>query len=277
MVLEEKEKFYNADRKLYLVGENGEFLDWYYSNMKYGYVPATSLEEIQDLIDTIVIWFEFKYPSKYFGVRKSRLDAALENPDDLSKFMDIAQLKMRLTQSETVLFDCLYRMGCGHNYVTGIVNVRIKDNYSNETYYINLGDRDGLINSMDLDFLEGSMNFSDATISIAELYSTLKGNPRYDIEELKRVFLHHKTDLKLRKQLLEFINLALIYSKKTTPELGYERAKLFSAEMSEYFGIDLEVPEFKSLPVERKTKKISKAMRIMNLKSKIDTEVARII
>lgn len=51
---------------------------------------------------------------------------------------------------------------------------------------------------------------------------------------MDKIELIHKIDLKLREILLQLTSLSIIYSKNTSPERGYLRAKKFIEEFNEY-------------------------------------------
>ena len=54
-----------------------------------------------------------------------------------------------------------------------------------------------------------------------------------DYTELKECINNHKTDLELRKIILQLAALKILYSSNTIPEYGYERAKKFITEFNE--------------------------------------------
>ena len=71
----------------------------------------------------------------------------------------------------------------------------------------------------------------DKEIKLDELIKILENLNRKI--NLKECVNNHNIDLELRKKLLQFVALKLLYSKNTIPENGYERAKRFIEEFNE--------------------------------------------
>ncbi len=73
--------------------------------------------------------------------------------------------------------------------------------------------------------------------------SALKGNKEYDISEAQRALETHKIDLQLRKKLLEFIALSIIYSKNFIPAISIMIAREFAFEIEDTLGIKIDIDE----------------------------------
>lgn len=268
----DRKKFYESDRREYVIKENEEFLMWLYANIEKGYTPPLNLREIQRTIGMIKTWYEFKYPVN----RLTPIEGIESSPfvtDYMSDSMTILALKYRLTPKERRFLDCEFRVG-NRDEDNHLIEFSVREKFSNTSHRISLDAKTGLLKNGDLEFLGLFQDVRDV-ISIVEIYHTLRERSNYDIEELKSVHLHHKTDLKLRRRIFELINLALIYSKDATPELGYKRARMFSREFSHYFHIDIEPPELESLPQEKESKKITDTVKMMRLIGKIDTKLTK--
>lgn len=269
MILDKK-KFYACDKREYILQENEQFLLWLNKNIDLGYIPPLNLKELQKMIDVITTWYEYKYPVS----RNSFYD--IEVPpftiDYMSDAMTLTALRTRLTTKERVFLDCKFRIGIQDTQDDSVKFI-IKERSKNVEHQISIDCKTGLLKDADLEFLELFQDVKDS-ISIVEMYHTLKMYDNYDISELKSIHLHHKTDLRLRRRLFELINLALIYSKDATPEIGYKRAQMFSREFSRYFHIDIEPPELESLPLEKPQKRLTDTVKMMRLISKISTKIS---
>lgn len=268
----DRKKFYESDRREYVIKENEEFLMWLLANIEKGYTPPLNLREMQRIIGTIKTWYEFKYPMNRLTPMEG-IENAFFVTDYVSDSMTILALKYRLTPKERRLLDCEFRMG-SRDEDKNLIEFSVLEKFSNTRHHISLDAKTGLLKNGDLEFLDLFKDVRDA-ISIVEIYHTLKEHSNYDIEELKSIHLHHKIDLKLRRRIFDLINLALIYSKDVTPELGLKRAKMFSREFSRYFHIDIEPPELESLPMEKESRKITDTVKMMRLVGKIDTKLSK--
>ena len=64
MTIAQAERFYETDTKEYEIEKNKEFLNWLENSISNGYYCYIGLEELQELIDNIVKWYEIKYPER---------------------------------------------------------------------------------------------------------------------------------------------------------------------------------------------------------------------
>ncbi len=71
---------------------------------------------------------------------------------------------------------------------------------------------------------------------------------KLDYSEIQDSVSNHQVDLKLRKRILQLVALKLLYSKKTIPERGYERARRFIGEFNKSIpGLGLTIQEIEEL------------------------------
>jgi len=90
----------------------------------------------------------------------------------------------------------------------------------------------GIVNEMSL--LRLNLD-RDQKIKLDELLKVLEKSDRnINLKELKDCVNNHNVDLELRKKLLQYVALKLLYSKNTIPERGYERAKRFINEFNKH-------------------------------------------
>ena len=64
MTITEVEEFYNQDQRKYEVVHNRKLLNWLKKKIKNGYDSFVEIECLQELIDSIVSWYEIKYPER---------------------------------------------------------------------------------------------------------------------------------------------------------------------------------------------------------------------
>lgn len=130
MTTEEIQRFYEKDKKKYIIMENDEFLVWYRLQTNAGFVSQLDLDEIQELINKISAWYLIKtddnkdnfnndLPSvskitKLFNILKDKekqtLDCINENDNLINKrasiilrekILKIASLSILYSQDET--------------------------------------------------------------------------------------------------------------------------------------------------------------------------------
>ena len=107
----EWENFEKLDRKEYIVDKNNEFLKYYYDKITKGYSPILNLGEIQELIDNITKFYEFKYPENLLNaMRYERISDKEEFQKciKIGKKLDINQLKYRLSHDQLNFIECNY-------------------------------------------------------------------------------------------------------------------------------------------------------------------------
>ena len=92
------------------INENKEFLKWYNQKIKEGFFIRLSLDDMQNLINKIVSFFEFKYHNKmltesiYYTPKSDNYYKSKE----LAKQLDINQLKYRLRHDYVQFLECSY-------------------------------------------------------------------------------------------------------------------------------------------------------------------------
>ena len=64
MTITEAKRFYEKDTKDYQIEKNKDFLTWLKTSIKNGYHCFMKTEELQELIDSVVNWYEIKYPER---------------------------------------------------------------------------------------------------------------------------------------------------------------------------------------------------------------------
>ena len=263
--------FYKKDNKSYELKRNKEFLNWLKNQIKNGYSCSLEIEEMQELIDNIAKWYEFKYPEKSFEKDKSN------NIESITDLMSVEQFLFRLPSSQLSLLNGDYR---AHGYsrkeiyrngdLVGykpIIFIHIDRKTGINPYIeklptflifadINTGD---ILKSRDLDEYvnkEESINLEELLKIYDEKYTE-----SLDFSELSEVINNHKVDMELRKKLLKLAALKILYSKNTTPARGYERAKNFIIEFRKKLDIALSKKEIEEIINEEYIKNYSLSMK----------------
>ena len=257
MTIAEAERFYEKDTKDYEIEKNKDFLTWLKTSIKNGYHCFMKTEELQELIDSVVNWYEIKYPERELEYFEGTRHLGFQGIRRISDVMDIRQLLFRLPHNQLCLMECGYRAkGWGQYpiYENGKeidlkvqifmkINKKNKEEcnpwYGGTTYFLLQADymTGEVLNYYELeDYIDNEEN-----ISLDELLSVFneKYSNELDFTELTESVYDHNCDMELRDRILQLVALKLLYSRNTIPERGYERAKRFINEFNKKLGLAL--------------------------------------
>ena len=250
MTIAEARIFYNEDKKNYEIENNKDFLSWWKSTVNNGYHSFIGLNELQELVDFIVNWYEIKYPEKELESNEGITYIDFEDIKKISDVMDIKQLMYRLSHNKLCLMECGYRAsGWSQQYKDGefkleiFMSINKKGEEKSFPYMI-----------LNADYMTGEVLGyyglkkyidSDDSICLDELLEVFdkKYADELDYTELKESVYDHNCDMELRHRILQLVALKLLYSKNTIPERGYERAKRFISEFNKELDLTLSTEE----------------------------------
>lgn len=257
MTIAQAERFYEQDTKDYEIEKNKDFLNWLRASIKDGYHCFMETEELQELINSIVNWYEIKYPERELEYFEGTRHMNFQDIRRISDVMDIRQLLFRLPHNQLCLMECGYRAkGWGQRpiYENGKkigwkVQIFMSINRKNEEksdlwlgkapYFLLHADH--MTGEVSKDYELEEYIDNDENINLDELLSIF--NKKYidelDFTELKESVYDHNCDMELRHRILQLVALKLLYSRNTIPERGYERAKRFINEFNKKLGLVL--------------------------------------
>lgn len=255
MTIGQAERFYKQDLKKYELEHNKEFLMWLKTATLNGYKPFIDINQLQNMIDNISLWYEIKYPEREMEFYEGIKYFDLKNIKSLSKYMNINQLMYWLPHVQLQLLKCKYRSTSGGitksydekgNYIESKedITLTVKDKNSNVFIKNNL-----IFAYADNGIVEICTILNDVEIrenmSLEELLYLIKEkySDRYDYTELECCICNHNYDTDLRRQILQLVALKLLYSNRTIPKRGYERARRFINEFNKKLGLDLSTEE----------------------------------
>lgn len=256
MTIAAAEKFYNQDKKEYQIDRNKDFLYWLKGSIKNGYHFYITLEDLQELVDNIASWYEIKYPERTLKELEGISFLDFDQIKDISDVMDIEQLLFRLSAKQLRVMRCEYRgiggsmrliYKGGRKLLTPLTYVRInkpqkRGDLNRPSVLVSADPTSGNIhNNYNLEEYLGIKG----PLCLDELLQIIESNYKDKVEysELKQCVYDHDTDLELRHRILQLVALKLLYSKRTTPERGYERAKRFITEFNDQMGLTLSTNE----------------------------------
>jgi len=242
----EKDNFFALDNKEYILKDNKDFMKWYNEKIKQGFYSILTIEQLQDMIEKVVLFFEIKYHSKFLSeCLKCDKSEEYYKAKDIAKKMDINQLKYRLYHDYVQFLECSY---CCY------INLRKpKENiFDLSKEFIKIY-KDGTIDKYDLESLKenGYVHDIEGIKTVSDLLGYFLSNPtKVDYSELENLVFNHKTKLELRNKILELITLAMLYSRNSLPIYGYVRAKSFIRMMNKEYKLNLntfEIDEIMSI------------------------------
>lgn len=231
----EWENFEKLDSKEYLVENNQEFLKYFYDKIKNNYSPILDLKEIQQLINEITNFFEFKYPEKLLNrIRYSHEPEKFIDSLQLSKKLNMNQLRCRLSHEQLMFLDCNY---------DGYIRLNRKQKRLFETSFCSIKvNYDGTIDKYALEQLKEEKFLDDVEgiDKVEDLLGRYIGiETEIDYTELEEHVKNHKNNVAIRNKVLELIMLNILYSKNTHPKNGYIRAKSFMRMFNKEYKLNL--------------------------------------
>ena len=261
MTKDELKNFYNNDLKKYDLKENTYFKVMFNRLLEEGYNLFIGLDEMQDLIDRLTFWYEIKYPEREFDFYDGKIVQDFAFKKELSDLMDINQLFFRLTDNQIKFLKGNYRSKIEKEYpiyeegkkigVSKKVYFKINRN-SNDKYYLKHKDfiisADAISGKVDSDY-ETLKYIDNDDITLNDLFQVFSENYAdcLDFQELEKALKNNYVDNYLRDDILNFVALRLLYSKKTVPERGYKRAIRFMDEFNKRLGLNLSYDEIDEL------------------------------
>ena len=283
MKIIEAERFYEQDSKKYDISKNKELLKWLKDAIKKGYSPFIDIENLQELIDNIVYWYEMKYPERELKLYEGIEYYYFKDIETLSKVMNTKQLMYRLPHDQLRLMGCEYRSNYESTKSTynekGVVTkektilfIKIdekKNEYDHSSIYRNLSNSFSLQIEADSgkvdidDNLRKYVNDDKINLDKLLILFTEKYSNELDFTDLQRCIYNHNCDMELRKRVLQLAALKLLYSNRTIPERGYERAKKLINEFNKEMDLNLSTIEIdeainRDYSNSKKTKSIGK-------------------
>lgn len=266
MTIKEVNRFYQQDKKKYIILKNKELLTWLKEVVKNGYHPFIDTEQLQELVNNITNWYEIKYPNRELEGAQGVTYFDFQNIKSLSKYMDIQQLMYRLPTEQLNLIKCVYRASGG-----GLLETYDEQGERKEErpiIFMRIYRKDiatnFLIETMEFsDFLlyafaeSGQVSFNmelenylnEEAITLDELLVLFESEyeDKLDFSSLQECIYNHNCDLELRRKILQLTALEMLYSKNTRPDIGYERAKRFIEEWNKELGLNLSPQEMDEL------------------------------
>ena len=127
MTIAEADRFYEQDQKEYDVKNNKALLCWLKEKKRYGYKSFMEIDDLQELIDNVVRWYELKYPERELQTKEGVIFTNFRDIQSLSDVMDSRQLLYRLPHKQICLLESGYRARGGGANNTIFMSVKRKE------------------------------------------------------------------------------------------------------------------------------------------------------
>ena len=224
------------------------------------------LNELQSLINNIALWYEIKYPNYTLELENSRRNHNFKEVEEIYKYLTFSQFLIRLSLKQSMLMQGRYQSRMGNGilpiYQNGrkireenvvILELTEYENYE-KVYVLANADTGGIYHSASLTKYLGEMH-----TNIDGLTYLLETEYKKDVDasDLKKCLFNHKCDIKLRNKIIELAALKLLYSKNTTPKLGFIRANRLIEEMNDELDLQIsnkKIGEIMKKDYEKKSK-----------------------
>ena len=251
MTLSEAKNFYREDEKKYELKENKQFRTWFNKIKKNGYRTYFELDDLQVLINTIVNWYELKYPNRALDIEYGKKDIYFNKFQSEFNSLSINDLLYHMSNKSISILEARYRSLIGGNNQDRAIDIRLplkmdgnSTYFKNPELFISADSLTGRIydnNNLEEYLNDKSINIiDDEDLDLISLYKVLNNKYKDDIDSnnLSLTLYIHDCDELIRKYILELVALKLLYSKNTYPEYGYVRAKRFIDEFNLAFFLE---------------------------------------
>lgn len=240
MTILEYENFHKADDERYILNKNNDFTHYeWIMKRSCDFAPIINRDKMQDLINKIVMFYEFKYPNYLLSTLQHSFEQEeVKNALEIAKMLDFEELKSRLHHDYIQFLECSYG---GH-----ICLKKPRKHLWELTEKSIRVDSDGIIEPYDLESLEEYQFLDDITgiTRIEDLYGRYHSiDTNVDYSALTRWVEKHRFNLKIRNKVLNVIPFAFIYSKSTFPEYGYIRAKSYIRTFNREYKLKMDLEE----------------------------------
>lgn len=246
--------------KEYDLAKNEKIKAWLELKEKRGYIPDITTEELQDLIDKIVLWYEWKYPDfmlddSYLACNNPYNPDIKEQVEALSAQMTLEQLLNRLTYNQYYFLE---------NVVQNRCEARIKvykydclgDKEEIRIYY-NEGNLEVLDPEYSLEQIVGdkiyagySWNdwlkektgkdyFNKITLSdLQKLINMYRSNAFFDTKKLDMLLFCSRSAADYRKKILDLAALKLAADSRNK-YVAWKRSQLFIEDIEKNLHISI--------------------------------------
>ena len=234
------------DNKEYNLAENEKIQAWLELKEKMGYIPEITMEELQDLMDKLVFWYELKYPNfmlddSYLACNNPPNPKMKKQVETLSEHMTFDQLMNRLTYNQYCFLTDIIQ-SCDLQYYVK-VNKDDNDNKTMDGYihsYYNMDSIEAIYTDKVLEQILGGK------LEISYSYRNLIGKWQINLDdswELMEIDLLLRERIKLlcfdlksandyRKKILDLAALKLAADSRNK-YVAWKRSQLFIEDIQE--------------------------------------------
>ena len=238
-----------------------EILQFIKENKDNGYNVYSNIDDINELIDIIVKWYEFKYSKGSLEVVYSNYVTKKYNQsgnivscdiDELYTNMGYYELMYRIPIELHSIIECHYK---GEKCVEDI-KLPINNNSTSikSSISVNFNKHDGNLTVISLVILERYFKIKAKCIEDLlnkEKFSKKIDYSKLDFSEIENAVVTHNLDLELRDKIFDLIVLKLFFSDENN-YFGYIRAKKFIDEFNcNIKGVNLSIEKLNNMIEKR--------------------------
>lgn len=233
---------YELEQKQFFLKKNKEFLKWYSELLKDNYKSFLNLEEMQILQNKIANWYLIKEPDrKYSTDLKKHL---FKDIIDISEYMNLQQLRYRLSDNELSVLDCEYRYKdsyIGNNDIDYLSPKIIINNDIDGLidYLCPINSKSGIVDNFGIK-LDKEYKYFENTL-VDNLYEELNkyNNLNIKLGEIKKIIDTHNLDVKVRNELFETVKLRLLSLGNINS--SEHRTRSFINDVNEYYSTNIKI------------------------------------
>lgn len=231
-MLKEVKKNNVNNKKNYILNNNKEFLNWYKSQIEKGYIPNLDLEQIQDLINKIIIYYNEKYSDIILDLKNGH--------NKVYNYNVWLKFKKNVNQNYLKALNCNYRFHYKYKIKDDRVFLWLFDRKNSNKRISIMADKNGFVTNYDINRFKDIITFDHKNVTLDELYYSLinNANERYDCTQLKKCIDFHDVDVELREKIFDNVVECLINSDKKVRSNGLFRAKNFLSDIRVEYNVN---------------------------------------
>lgn len=234
-----------------------DLLEFINANKEKGYNIYSNINNIEELIDIITIWYKFKYPKdKIESIKNGYLQEPnidlITIKEKLSNEMSYTELMFRIPKHLHPIIECWYRPIDEEDQENDLIKTCIfnKNTMLKNKIYFSINKYDGYF------YISSNVTINEylgiPCQTIDQFIKNYKKISKFDYSIIdftnpEQIVATHDLNLELRDKIFDLILLKLFDSDKDQI-IGYIRAKKFAEEFNKYiYGLNISLKDIDSI------------------------------
>ena len=264
MNLEEKIYYYMQDAKRYKLMGNAPFQMWYQKNFPNSMM---SVEDVENLIDSLAFWYEIKYPNKDIQKEANDFSSTLTYPEFYKRFVFLYPFlngDYEANNYNMYMHPSYKRVQNGYSKIQDEKNGMLVIPLINETNKWQstriFMSKEGLVEKKaNLENLSPLLLETDDQVfskflkdvfkeeeclPLQDFYNrALKIESPYNLTPIKTILESHEIRYQLRETVFALAAEKMLFNRKSTPEENYLRVRNFARDLQDYYWDTLVTPK----------------------------------